>query len=61
MWLPIRRERCGRSGSEDVGLSNANIGENPMHRNPRVPLQGSSMEGESSPKIRVKGVVVMSV
>lgn len=23
--------RCGQSGSENVGLSNANIGENPMH------------------------------
>ena len=26
----------GRSGSENVGLSNANIGENPMHRKPKV-------------------------
>ncbi|KAH6557401.1 hypothetical protein KP509_1Z116300, partial [Ceratopteris richardii] len=24
--------RCGQSGSENVGLSNANIGENPMPR-----------------------------
>ncbi|KAJ6847346.1 hypothetical protein M6B38_278050 [Iris pallida] len=49
--------RCGRSGSENVGLSNANIGENPMPRNLRVPPQGSSTEGESGPKIRPKGVV----
>jgi hypothetical protein len=27
--------RCGRSGSENVGLSNANIGENPMPRKPK--------------------------
>ena len=31
-----------RSGSENVGLSNANIGENPMPRKPKVPPQGSS-------------------
>ncbi|KAL5696884.1 hypothetical protein ACHQM5_031262 [Ranunculus cassubicifolius] len=28
-------DRCGRSGSENVGLSNANIGENPMPRKPK--------------------------
>ena len=27
--------RVGRSGSENVGLSNANIGENPMPRKPK--------------------------
>ena len=27
--------RCGRSGSENVGLSNENIGENPMPRKPK--------------------------
>ncbi len=27
--------RCGRSGRENVGLSNANIGENPMPRKPK--------------------------
>ena len=27
---------CGRSGSENVGLSNENIGENPMPRKPKV-------------------------
>ena len=27
--------RCGQSGSENVGLSNANIGENPMPRKPK--------------------------
>ena len=27
--------RCGRGGSENVGLSNANIGENPMPRKPK--------------------------
>ncbi|KAG9438704.1 hypothetical protein H6P81_021363 [Aristolochia fimbriata] len=30
-----RASRCGRSGSENVGLSNANIGENPMPRKPK--------------------------
>ena len=30
-----RVSRCGRSGSENVGLSNANIGENPMPRKPK--------------------------
>nr|VDD25521.1 unnamed protein product [Brassica rapa] len=34
----------GRSGSENVGLSNANIGENQCPENPRVPPQGSSTE-----------------
>ncbi|GAA0165763.1 hypothetical protein LIER_21083 [Lithospermum erythrorhizon] len=37
-------------GSENVDLSNTNIGENPMPRKPK----GSSMEGESRPKIRRK-------
>eukprot|EP01018_Ginkgo_biloba_P037947 Gb_09046 [translate_table: standard] len=27
--------RCAQSGSENVGLSNANIGENPMPRKPK--------------------------
>ncbi|BBN20668.1 hypothetical protein Mp_Vg01240 [Marchantia polymorpha subsp. ruderalis] len=31
----ISVSRCGRSGSENVGLSNANIGENPMPRKPK--------------------------
>ncbi|GJP47266.1 hypothetical protein CLOM_g6477 [Closterium sp. NIES-68] len=31
----ISANRCGRSGSENVGLSNANIGENPMPRKPK--------------------------
>ena len=31
----ISASRCGRSGSENVGLSNANIGENPMPRKPK--------------------------
>ncbi|QHN97218.1 uncharacterized protein DS421_18g625510 [Arachis hypogaea] len=52
-----RASSGGRSGSENVGLSNANVGENPMPRNLRVPPQGSSTEGESGPKIRPKGVV----
>ncbi|CAN0933917.1 hypothetical protein LINGRAHAP2_LOCUS38796 [Linum grandiflorum] len=30
-----RASGCGRSGSENVGLSNANIGENPMPRKPK--------------------------
>jgi hypothetical protein len=53
----IDASRCGRSRNENVGLSNTNIGENPMPRNLRVPPQGSSMEGELGPKIRPKGVV----
>ncbi|KAL0368068.1 UNVERIFIED_CONTAM: hypothetical protein Scaly_1025700 [Sesamum calycinum] len=52
-----RSSSIGRSGSKNVGLGNANIGENPMPRNLRVPPQGSSTEGESGPKIRPKGVV----
>jgi hypothetical protein len=31
----ISESRCGRSGSENVGLSSENIGENPMPRNPK--------------------------
>ncbi|KAI5422358.1 hypothetical protein KIW84_045708 [Lathyrus oleraceus] len=30
-----RASRVGRSGSENVGLSNENIGENPMPRKPK--------------------------
>jgi hypothetical protein len=32
----ISVSRCGRSRSENVGLSSANIGENPMPRKPKV-------------------------
>ena len=32
----ISESRCGRSGSENVGLSSANIGENPMPRKSKV-------------------------
>ena len=31
----LAASRCGRSGSENVGLSSENIGENPMPRNPK--------------------------
>jgi hypothetical protein len=31
-----RKSRGRRSGSENVGLSNENIGENPMPRKPKV-------------------------
>ncbi|CAN4125273.1 unnamed protein product [Withania somnifera] len=31
----LRASGGGRSGSENVGLSNANIGENPMPRKPK--------------------------
>ncbi len=31
----ISESRCGRSGSENVGLSSENMGENPMPRNPK--------------------------
>jgi hypothetical protein len=31
----ISVSRCGRSRSENVGLSSENIGENPMPRNPK--------------------------
>ena len=31
----ISESRCGRNGSENVGLSNENIGENPMPRKPK--------------------------
>ncbi len=46
--------RCWWSESQNVDLSNTNIGENPMLR---VPSQGSSTKGESGPKIRLKGIV----
>ncbi len=45
--------RCGRNESENVGLSNKNIGENPMPRKPK----GLSTKCESRPKIRRKGIV----
>ena len=32
----ISVSRCGRSRSENVGLSSENIGENPMPRKPKV-------------------------
>uniref|UniRef100_A0A6N2L9E4 Uncharacterized protein ycf68 n=1 Tax=Salix viminalis TaxID=40686 RepID=A0A6N2L9E4_SALVM len=51
------RERGGRSGSENVGLSNATLVRIQCPENLRVPPQGSSTEGESGPKIRPKGVV----
>ena len=31
----ISESRCGRNGSENVGLSSENIGKNPMPRNPK--------------------------
>ena len=31
----ISESRCGRSRSENVGLSSENMGENPMPRNPK--------------------------
>ncbi len=43
----------GRSRSENVGLSNKNIGENPIPQKP----EGSSAEGKSGPKARLKSVV----
>ena len=43
------RASSGRR-SENVGLSKANLGENPMPRKPK----GSSAVGESGPKIRPK-------
>ncbi|KAL8159285.1 hypothetical protein V2J09_000822 [Rumex salicifolius] len=46
--------RGGRSGSENVGLSNENISENPM---PRKPKGSSASFIHGGPKIRPKGVV----
>jgi hypothetical protein len=34
----INGSECGRSRSENVGLSSENIGENPMPRKPKVSL-----------------------
>ena len=52
-----KRESGGRrSGSENVGLSNENIGRIQCPENPRFPPQGSSTEGESGSKTRPKGV-----
>ncbi|KAK9982581.1 hypothetical protein SO802_035523 [Lithocarpus litseifolius] len=52
-----RESSGGRSGSENVGLSNATLVRIQCPENLRVPPQGSSTEGESGPKIRPKGVV----
>nr|GEZ49398.1 hypothetical protein [Tanacetum cinerariifolium] len=63
LWLgeiPLkpRASSASCSGrSENVGLSKANIGENPMPQKPKAPSQGSSTEGESGPKINAKGLV----
>ncbi|KAL0397271.1 UNVERIFIED_CONTAM: hypothetical protein Scaly_0175500 [Sesamum calycinum] len=38
----------GRSGSENVGLSNANIGENPMPRKPKGSSKSASRTESSS-------------
>ncbi|KAL0381428.1 UNVERIFIED_CONTAM: hypothetical protein Sangu_0207100 [Sesamum angustifolium] len=43
----LHASSCGRSGSENVGLSNANIGENPMPRKPKGSSARFVHEGES--------------
>ena len=52
-----RVSRGGQGGSENVRLSNENTSENLVPENVRVPLQGSSSEGQSGPKVRPKGVI----
>nr|GLL25358.1 unnamed protein product [Ipomoea trifida] len=56
----LRASRGGRSGSENVGLSNANIGENPMPRKPK----GSSarvrrVEKMPRANVRVRGATAL--
>lgn len=41
----ISESEYGRNGSENAGLSNENIGENPMLRNPKVSLGRFVREG----------------
>ncbi|CAN4102484.1 unnamed protein product [Withania somnifera] len=44
----LRASGGGRSGSENVGLSNANIGENPMPRKPKGSSARRGRENASS-------------
>ncbi|PHU01855.1 hypothetical protein BC332_27106 [Capsicum chinense] len=53
----LRGSGGGRSGRENVDLSNATLVRIQCPKNLRVPLQGSSTEGELGPKIRPKDVV----
>jgi hypothetical protein len=48
---------CGRSRSENAGISSASKVRIFTIENPRFPGEGSSAQGKSGPKARPKGVV----
>ena len=48
---------CGRGGSENVGISSENIGENPMARKSKVSWGRFVRPGLVGPKMRSKGVI----
>ena len=48
---------CGRSSSENAGISSASDVRIITVENLRVPGEGSSAQGKSGPKARPKGVV----
>ena len=43
-------------GSENVGMSNRNTGEIPVHRKPKVSLAMTISQGLGGPKVNPKGV-----
>ncbi len=43
-------------GSENVGMSNRNLGENPRHRKAKVSLAMTISQGLGGPKAKPKGV-----
>ena len=47
----------GAQGSENVGMSNHNVGENPTHRKSKVSWAMAFIPGLVGPKARPKGVV----
>ena len=47
----------GASGSENVGMSSKNAGENPAHRKPKVSWAMKISSGLVGPKARLKSVV----
>ncbi len=46
----------GAIGSENVGMSNRNTGEIPVHRKPKVSLAMTISQGLGGPKGKPKGV-----
>jgi len=48
--------RSGAERSENVGISNRNLGESPRHRKPKVSLAMTIIQGLGGPKVNPKGV-----